>query len=114
MNAWNFRIRSRDRDKETDRRRLDRLAELSTTLFHEVRRESDGIRRRYEAAVGDAAFAMEAQAAESDQRKLEGRIDDLTDTVLSCEARLRDLDVQAEFYQDILQRIATYRSSSDV
>lgn len=114
MNAWSFRIRSKDRDRDTDRRRLDRLAEMSTSLFHEARREREGIRRRYEAAVGDAAFAMEAQTAENDQRKLDGRIDDLTETVLSCEARLRDLDVQADFYKDILERIAAYRSSNDI
>ncbi len=114
MSSRIFRIRSADRDRETDIRRLDRLAEAAAVLHEEINRESDGLRRRYEEATRDAAFALEARETGSGQRKLDGRIDELTETVMKCEQRLRDLETQDAFYRDIRDRIAAYRTSKDL
>lgn len=114
MSSRIFRIRSADRDRETDIRRLDRLAEAAAVLHEEINRESDGLRRRYDEATRDAAFALEARETGSGQRRLEGRIEELSETVMNCETRLRDLETQDTFYRDIRDRIAAYRSSKNL
>ena len=55
-----FRVRSRERDRETDIARVTRLHGVLDELQREIERERNGLRDRYDSVSTRAAFSQQA------------------------------------------------------
>lgn len=95
MALLSFRTRSTERDDATDARRFDRLARLLNELTDEISVERAGLERRYRSATTDAAFLVEAIENDGVSDRSQGRVDELTASILNCERRLEILSRQA-------------------
>ncbi len=92
---FGFRSRSAERDDATDQRRFDRLARVLNELTDEISVERSGLERRYNSETVDAAFLVEAIENDGASDRSNGRVDELTDSILRCERRLAALSRQA-------------------
>jgi len=99
-----FRARSEERDSANDDARRARLFDLIDQLIAEVGSEREGLRKRYEANVVDASFALEA--AES-SRRANARLSELESTVIYCERRVQTLDAQLDALRRVKLEAAT-------
>lgn len=95
MPIFGFRTRSGERDQATDTQRLDRLRRLLGELAAEISAERSGLEKRYSSTTADAAFLAEAIENNSASGRSQGRMDDLTSSILACERRLEVLSRQA-------------------
>ena len=89
-----FRTRSAARDEETDRRRFERLSTMLSSLHDEIEQEQQGLRRRYEKSQHDAGFALEVLDRTPSNEKLAESVEQHSETLLKCEARLQALQAQ--------------------
>jgi hypothetical protein len=101
MALLRFRTRSPERDAATDARRLDRLSRLLSELADEIAAEKSGLENRYRSATTDAAFLVEAVENDSATDLPNGRVDALTDVIVSCERRLDVLAHQAALINEV-------------
>lgn len=91
-----FRVRSVQRDGETDAARLARLLVLLDDLRREITRERDGLRDRHQSVAARAAFSQ--QALEDDQAdSMSPVIDDLTMAMMRYTTRIATLEQQIDF-----------------
>lgn len=88
-----FRARSAERDRANDEARRAKLVDLIDKLIAEVDSEREGLRKRYQANVVDASFALEA-AEMSDTAN--ARLSELEAAVIYCERRVKMLDTQLD------------------
>jgi hypothetical protein len=91
-----FRVRSRERDRETDVTRATRLHDLLDDLRLEIERERNGLRDRYESVSERAAFSQQA-LEDGRSSAISTVIDDLTDIMMRYSARLKALEEQMDF-----------------
>ncbi len=91
-----FRVRSRERDRETDAGRFRRLRQLLGELRAEMERERDGLRGRYEKVTADAAFSQQA-LEDGAGGAVSEKIDDMTEAMIRYTERLALLEKQAGF-----------------
>ncbi|WP_193178623.1 hypothetical protein [Oricola nitratireducens] len=100
MNLFtNFRVRNRQRDRNTDEARFGRLLELIRELAAEAESEIQGLQTRYEQAEADAAFACQAEENEGPSDNSSTRINDLTDTIMRYSERKDILEAQAAWFR---------------
>lgn len=100
MNLFtNFRVRNRQRDRNTDEARFGRLLELIRELAAEAESEMKGLQARYEQAGADAAFACQAEENEGPSDNSSTRINDLTDTIMRYSERKDILEAQAAWFR---------------
>lgn len=103
-----FRVRSPERDAETDRGRFQKLAKALEETVSQIETERRGLARRHEEATEEAGFAQavyeDGRAGESTSR----RIDDLTQDIVRCHARLAELERQAAFLRRITTEVETF------
>ena len=95
MAIFSFRTRSPERDDATDTRRFDRLARLLDEISDEISVERSGLEGRYRAATTDAAFLVEAIENDGMPERSQGRVEELTSSIINCERRLDFLSRQA-------------------
>jgi hypothetical protein len=95
MNILGFRTREPKRDDETDRRRSSRLCAAIRKIELEVRSELTGLEARFRTASVRASFLLEA--IENGQIGSDARLEELTHTIIACDARARELSRQADF-----------------
>jgi DNA-binding ferritin-like protein len=100
-----FRVRSPDRDRDTDRRRMQRLHQLLDDLRSEMERERDGLRERYDKVTANAAFSMVALEEESGSRGMSSQIGDMTNTMVNYASRIASLGSQIDFIADLDRRV---------
>ncbi len=81
MGLFSFRIRRAERDKQTDRARFDALLQALDRIGGEMDDEIEGLRKRYEEASCDAAYAQQALEEGRADGDISPRIDNLTDTL---------------------------------
>jgi predicted RNase H-like nuclease (RuvC/YqgF family) len=107
MAAFGFRTRSRERDRNTDSRRLQRLLTLMRDLREEMRQERDGLRNRYESTAASAAFAQEAYENGGGER-MSARVDELTAAIMRYHARIEELEEQIAFMLELERRASEF------
>ncbi|HEY6631673.1 MAG TPA: hypothetical protein VIZ90_09495 [Rhizobiaceae bacterium] len=95
MALFGFRTRSPERDDATDARRFDRLARLLDEISDEISMERSGLERRYRSETTDAAFLVEAMENDGVAERSQGRVEELTASIINCERRLDYLSRQA-------------------
>ena len=95
MAIFGFRTRSPERDDATDARRSDRLARLFNEIADEISMERSGLERRYRSETTDAAFLVEAIENDGVPERSQGRVEELTASIINCERRLDFLSRQA-------------------
>lgn len=97
-----FRLRSKERDQETDRERLAQLFGAIESARDAALREEEGLRRRYETAQADAAFSL--NDAENDVReRRDDRLGELESALVYYEQRIRELKRQAAALEALLR-----------
>lgn len=102
-----FRIRSADRDKDTDLERFGELRKQLERLAGECERESEGLNRRYAAAKHHASIALQLLEAEGDREDLDPNLAEAERTLLQCERRLAELQVHSRFFLTLRDQVAT-------
>jgi hypothetical protein len=112
MAIFNFRTRSSGRDDATDARRFDRLARLLNELTDEISMERSGLERRYRAATTDAAFLVEAIENNGAPERSQGRVEELTASILNCERRLDLLSHQASVLNEFRKTLSNLAKPS--
>jgi len=112
---FRFRVRSRERDLETDDGRRERLGLLLDTLGAEIEREREGLRNRYDKVTADAAFSQQALEDDRADDTISSRIDELTSAMQRFTDRLASLDRQAAFVTETRDRMnAFFRENAGV
>src|SRR4051812_22789914 len=95
-----FRVRSPDRDRDVDRRRIQRLQQLLHELRAEMERERDGLRDRYDKVTANAAFSALALEEDRGSRGMSSEIGDMTNTMIHYASRIAALEGQINFVAD--------------
>ena len=103
-----FRVRSPQRDRDTDLDRMQRLRHSLRDIRVEMEREREGLRDRYEKVTADAAFSQLALEDDSASAGLSSRIDDMTETMIHYTKRIASLDEQIEFVTDLDSRVELF------
>src|SRR5262245_45867907 len=114
MALTRFRVRSPDRDHETDRRRMQRLHQVLDDLRSEMERERDGLRDRYDKVTANAAFSMVALEEDSGSPGMSSQIGDMTATMVNYAPRIASLGSQIDFVADLDRRVDTLLQSNAV
>lgn len=92
-----FRVRSTQRDRETDNERQARLCGALDDFRAGIAREHEGLRARYESVAARAAFSQQALEGDLADAALSSTVDDLTETMIHYQARLKVLARQIAF-----------------
>jgi hypothetical protein len=103
-----FRVRSPERDRETDLDRMRRLRQVFRDICVEMEREREGLRDRYEKVTADAAFSQLALEDDYASAGLSSKIDDMTDTMIHYTKRIASLDAQIEFVTELDSRVELF------
>lgn len=108
MALFNFRVRSPERDRETDRDRLRRLHQALDGIRVEMERERDGLRNRYEKVMADAAFSQQALEDDDADAAASSRIDEMTDAMIRYGKRMASLEAQIGFVTGIDRQVELF------
>lgn len=92
-----FRVRSTQRDRETDSARQTRLCGALDDFRTEIAREHEGLRARYESVAVRAAFSQQALEGDLADTAMSSTVDDLTETMIHYRTRLQVLAQQIAF-----------------
>jgi hypothetical protein len=92
-----FRVRSTQRDRETDSVRQTRLCGVLDDFRTEIAREHEGLRARYESVAARAAFSQQALEGDLADTAMASTVDDITQTMIHYQARLKVLAQQTAF-----------------
>jgi hypothetical protein len=104
-----FRVRSPERDRESDTRRLQRLSQVIADLRAEMERERSGLQNRYDKMTANAAFSHLALEENGGDSGMSSRIGDMTDTMIHYTNRVSSLDNQLRFLSDLDQQVTQFR-----
>jgi len=109
-----FRVRSKARDRETDKARLARLEGAIDAIRGEVAAEMDGLTKRYRSIGADAAFLDQAiDNGEADRGAGSGRLDDMTATMIRYEQRVAELSRQLVSLDELRRSAAGFVSPEE-
>lgn len=92
-----FRVRSTQRDRETDSARHARLCGALDDFRADIAREHEGLRARYESVAARAAFSQQALEGDLADAAMASVVNDLTETMIHYRARLKMLARQIAF-----------------
>ena len=106
-----FRVRSHDRDGQTDRRRWARLRTLLAEMSAELLAEKAGLQGRYDNAAADAAFSQQALEDDSAAKTAAARIDTLTASLVAYGDRIAGLDRQIAFVAHLTGEIEGFATA---
>jgi hypothetical protein len=104
-----FRVRSPERDRESDTRRLQRLSQVITDLREEMVRERSGLQNRHDKITANAAFSQLALEEKSGDAGMSSKIGDMTDAMIHYTNRVSSLDSQIRFLSDLDQQVTQFR-----
>jgi hypothetical protein len=113
MALTRFRVRSPERDRETDASRLRRLRQLIAELRAEMERERTGLRDRYEKVTANAAFSLLALEEDGSARGVSSKIGGMTETMIHYARRMSSLEVQIGFVSDLDQQVALFAQGNE-
>ena len=92
-----FRVRSTQRDQETDSARQAKLRGILDDFRADIAREHKGLRARYEGVAARAAFSQQALEGDLADTGMSSTVDDLTETMIHYQTRLKVLAEQIAF-----------------
>ncbi|GAB4362002.1 MAG: hypothetical protein Kow0026_25480 [Oricola sp.] len=101
-----FRVRNRLRDRSTDEDRFESLLQHVRKLGDAAQRELGGLKTRYEQAGADAAFACLAEENEGPSEGGSERIGALTETIMNYADRVKYLERQIAYFEQLERDIA--------
>ena len=105
MALTRFRVRSPERDREADQRRMHRLHQLLNDLRAEMEHERDGLRDRYEKVTANAAFSLLALEEDNAGSGMSSQIGDMTNSMINYASRIASLGTQIDFVVDLDRRV---------
>jgi archaellum component FlaC len=108
MALFQFQTRNPNRDRETDRDRMERLDRMLGDLRAEMEREKDGLRDRYEKVAADAAFSQQALENDRVEASMSSKIDGMTDTMIRYRARIHSLEKQIGFVTELNSQVEAF------
>ena len=108
MALFRFRIRSPERDRETDAGRLQRLQQSLVDIRVEMERERAGLRDRYERIAADAAFSLQRMEDGRAGGGVSLKINDMTDAMIRYTSRLASLQTQIDFVTEVGEQVAAF------
>jgi hypothetical protein len=108
MALFRFQTRNPNRDRETDRDRMQRLHRMLGDLRAEMEREKDGLRARYEKVAADAAFSQQALENDRVEASMSSKIDGMTDTMIRYRARIQSLEKQIGFVTELNSQVEAF------
>jgi hypothetical protein len=106
-----FRVRSAERDRNSDANRLLRLSQIIADLRGEMDREQNGLRDRYDKMTTNAAFSQLALEEGGGDANMSSRLGEMTETMIHYGDRLSSLDRQIHFLNDLDQQITRFGQS---
>lgn len=111
--VFSFRTRSPDRDRNSDRSRIERLVSAADEVAVEITRERDGLQKRRQREVDDAGFLLEASSNGDVAAATDGRLEALSSSVMLAESRLALLERQLAWLDELRQTMGEYPVNSD-
>src|SRR5690349_8405 len=109
MALFAFRTRNPERDRGTDQQRFHALCATIEDIASQIRREEDGLKKRYEQVRDQAAFAVQNLDNGAGGR-LSERADALTRSLAQCETRLAALAAQLGYLTRLREEVEGQRA----
>ena len=109
---FDFRTRSRDRDRQTDEKRLARLSALLDEVASEIENERAGLSKRLHEQSADAGFLSDALDNGELLARSADRLQQLTAALTYGQLRIAELERQAEFIETLRQTLNARLSMS--
>jgi hypothetical protein len=107
LRLFGFRVRDRQRDRETDLKRIQRLSAGFADLMNDIEAESAGLLARRQRAADDAAFSLEA--LENDGKGgMSSRVNELTVMMTRYSGRIAFLQSQMAFINDLRRHVESF------
>lgn len=108
---FSFRLRSVQRDIETDELRLQRLGRMAAQIRTEIQSEIEGLERRYEGIAASAAFAQQGFESDGTRKDLSAKVQELTGSMMLYTRRMTFLGRQWAFISRVEKDITAFRES---
>lgn len=109
-----FLVRNPIRDRWKDYLRMQKLTAVLGTIAEDVAKERAGLKRRYETAMAEAAFSMNAledpNAATANPASTEG----MSTSLDRYSRRIAQLDQQLAFYEDIQKTVQRFMQENEI
>ncbi len=102
-----FRVRSANRDRDTDVLRLERLMASVAELEMQIQKEQSGLDARHEKAMANAAFSQQTLENTGD-RFLSLKVDELTSALANYAQRSAALKDQQTFIESLGKSISAF------
>lgn len=108
MALFRFRMRSPDRDRQSDLARMNRIRSVLDEVRGEIEREQEGFTRRYEATAADAAFQLESMESDGAASEETAAIDEKTETLKKYMARMAFLEKQIAMIHSVEEVVSQF------
>ncbi|WP_315924572.1 hypothetical protein [Mesorhizobium sp. SP-1A] len=100
-----FRVRSLQRDSETDSGRLADLCRFLDDFRAAIVQERDGLRARQQSVADRAAFSQQSLEEDQPDAAMSTAVDRLTDAMMRYDVRLRALERQIDFVTEMRAQV---------
>lgn len=98
---FDFRTRSRDRDRQTDEKRLAHLSSVLAELEAEIEKERAGLTKRLHSQSADAGFLSDALDNGELRTRNADRLQQLTAALTHGQLRIAELARQSELVETL-------------
>ena len=93
---------------------MQKLTVVLGTIAEDVAKERAGLQRRYEAAMAEAAFSMNALEDPNAATARPAVVDGMSDSLDRYSRRISELDQQIAFFEDIQASVQRFMQDNDI
>lgn len=109
-----FLVRNPIRDRWKDYLRMQKLMVVLGTLAEDVAKEKNGLQRRYETAMAEAAFSMEALDDPNMPPPRRTGVDGMSDSLNRYSSRISQLDSQLALFGEIQNTLTGFMQEHEI
>lgn len=109
-----FLVRNPIRDRWKDYLRLQKLTVVLGTLSEDIAKEKAGLERRYETAMAEAAFSMNALDDPNVSMALPVNVDTMSGSLDRYSRRISELDQQMAMFDRLQRDLQRFMRDNDI
>lgn len=109
-----FLVRNPIRDRWKDYLRMQKLMVVVGTLSDDVAKEKNGLQRRYETAMAEAAFSMDALADPNMPPPRRTGVDGMAESLNRYSDRIAQLEQQLTFFGEIQNSLHGFMQEHEI
>ncbi len=93
---------------------MQKLTVVLGTIAEDVAKEKAGLQRRYEAAMAEAAFSMNALEDPNAATASPAAVDGMSSSLDRYSRRISQLDQQIAFFDDVQETVQRFMQESEI